>query len=79
MATRDPTFRGKLKQDGYSKEEKYFYELNRELIERRRSAACSPSEPSSAASDQPCKKPESRVMRFLKRVFGTREGSEDLF
>lgn len=36
MALEDPTFKHDLRKEGYSKEEKYFYDLNRELIEERR-------------------------------------------
>lgn len=31
-----PTVREELEKDGYSQEEKYFYELNRELIQKQR-------------------------------------------
>jgi hypothetical protein len=74
-------FKGQLKQDGYSREEKYFNDLNRELIEqlnRARIAAQKPQRPPFRETPEPPKK-RSRLVRILKRIFGAREGSEELF
>ena len=81
MATGDPTIRQDLKKDGYSQEEKYFHERDRELIEAHllESQPLSHEEDDFSDSPTPPPTPPRRIIRFLKKIFGIREGSQDLF
>lgn len=66
------TFEEKLKKDGYSQEEEYFYRLNRELIEKQRVAKVK------AVSTQPTPRPleEKKARNFLKKLRRLFEPSE---
>ena len=82
MATGDPTFKEDLRKDGYSQEEKYFYELNRELIESKLREESHPhDQEEDELPDSPADRPKqpTRLIRILHKLFGVREGSQDLF
>jgi hypothetical protein len=87
MAIGDPSFKDDLKKDGYSKEEKYFYDISRELIdaklEARRASNVTPLRvvPSAPPPDESLETtpPQRGLVHWLKKIFGAREGSTDLF
>jgi hypothetical protein len=78
MARFDPTLPDELKKDGYSKEEKYFHDINRELIEARLERHPLSNEPQTAPSHRAPQAPHG-LRHWLRKLFGVREGSQELF
>lgn len=83
MAPYDPTLRDEWKREGYSKEEKYFHELDRELIDRLKRSAEAPtgnvfksetSDLKERAGDQ-----KQKFFSKLRRKLFPKEFSPDLF